>query len=79
MFVDLIGFLLVIVYLLFWGQQFIQLLLLGDSDLPGKYDKLCWTLIFILALPVSPILFVYWKGAYLALRQDERTEKHQDK
>ncbi len=78
MFVELIGLLLVILFLLFWGQQFIQLLLLGDSDLPGRYDKLCWTLIFIVALPVSPFLFVYWKGAYLALRKEERAEKHQD-
>ncbi len=63
--------LLLLIYAVFWGYQFLQLLMLSDADLPGRYDKLCWTAIFLAAAPAAPILFMYWKGAYLALRKTE--------
>jgi hypothetical protein len=60
--------LLVIVPLvLVWGYQFIQLMLLSDSDFPGEYDKLAWALAFVFMFPIAPFAFMYWKQAYVLL------------
>jgi hypothetical protein len=67
-----VGFVIVIVALLpLWGYQFIQLMLLSDSDFPGKYDKLAWAAVFTFLFPLAPFAFMYWKQAYVTLRHME--------
>ncbi len=63
--------LLVVCFLVFWCYQFIELMLLSESDFPGKYDKILWAAVFFLLFFIAPIVFVGWKNAYLAMRAAE--------
>jgi ABC-type bacteriocin/lantibiotic exporter with double-glycine peptidase domain len=55
----------------FWVYQFIQLMLLSDTDFPGKYDKILWVVAFIFAFCVAPFAFLSWKTAYRMMRRKE--------
>ena len=59
--------LIYIVFAIFWLFQFIQLMLLADSDFPGKHDKILWVAAFICVFLIAPIAFLYWKKAYVAM------------
>jgi hypothetical protein len=52
---------------IFWVYQFVQLMLLSESDFPGKYDKCLWTAAFILIFFFTPFAFFAWKYAYKAM------------
>jgi hypothetical protein len=52
---------------IFWISQFVLLMLLSDSDFPGKYDKCLWLVAFILAFVVAPFAFFVWTYAYKAI------------
>jgi hypothetical protein len=58
---------------LFWVYQFIQLMLLSDSDFPGRYDKILWVAAFLFAFLVAPFAFLWWKTAYRMMRQEEQS------
>ena len=62
---------LYIVFAVVWCYQFIQLMLLEDSDFPGRFDKILWVAAFIGVFVVAPFAFVYWKQAYLAMRMED--------
>jgi hypothetical protein len=55
----------------FWCYQFAGLMLLSDSDFPGKYDKIIWVVVFLLVFPAAPFAFVLWKHAHMAVRTAE--------
>ena len=55
----------------FWVFQFVQLMLLSDSDFPGKHDKILWGAAFVLAFLVAPFAFLWWKTVYRMMRQKE--------
>ena len=57
-----------IVFAIVWFYQFVQLMLMKDSDFPGKYDKILWGVAFIGAFFVVPFAFICWKQAYLSSR-----------
>ena len=63
-----------IVFAIIWLFQFIQLMLLSDSDFPGKHDKVLWVAAFICVFLIAPLAFMYWKKAYVSLRANERGE-----
>lgn len=50
----------VLVYMVFWFVQFISLMSCKDNFFPGKYDKLCWVLLFIFLAFIAPIAFITW-------------------
>jgi hypothetical protein len=58
----------------FWIYTFVQVMLLSDEDFPGRYDKVLWVIAFLLMAALAPFAFVFWKSAYLAMRQAERSE-----
>ena len=66
---------IVLLFLVVWARQFIQLMMFSDSDFPGRYDKPIWAVLFIAAFVIAPFLFIYWKSAYLTMRADARKEK----
>ena len=66
-------FLIVILWICFWICQFVSLMLLSDSDFPGRHDKILWAAAFILLFLVAPFVFYYWKMAYRSMRQAEKT------
>jgi len=55
--------------LLFWGFQFVQLMMLEDSDFPGRYDKILWFILFCTTFLLAPFLFIAWKKAIMRFRQ----------
>ena len=61
----------VVFWAVFWVYQFVQLMLLSDSDFPGKHDKVLWGAAFVLAFPVAPFAFLWWKTVYRMMRQKE--------
>ena len=60
---------------LFWCRQFVELMLLSDSDFPGRHDKILWVAAFFLAFFLAPFVFTFWKQAYIAMRAEERNEE----
>ncbi len=65
-----------LLFLIFWWWQFIQLMMLSDSDFPGRYDKPLWAVLFIVAFAIAPFLFIHWKSACLAMRASVRKENN---
>ena len=73
-----------LVIAVFWLCQFVSLMLLSESDFPGRHDKILWAAAFMLVFPVAPFAFIgwktayrsmrQWKTAYRSMRQEERTE-----
>jgi hypothetical protein len=66
-----------LVIALVWVYQFIQLMLLSDSDFPGRHDKILWVVAFVVAFPIAPFAFLWWKAAYRNMlrggrRRDDR-------
>ena len=68
-----------LVVALVWIYQFIQLMLLSDADFPGKHDKVLWVVAFVLAFPVAPFAFLWWKAAYRSMLQDDERREDQQK
>ncbi len=69
------SFLSLIVFLAlayFWCRQFIDLMLMPDSDFPGKYDKILWVLAFCALFFLTPFAFVFWKQSYLVTRKPRK-------
>ena len=64
-----------VVFAIIWLSQFIQLMLLADSDFPGAYDKILWVAAFVCVFLLAPLAFMYWKPAYLSLRMEERQNR----
>jgi hypothetical protein len=64
-------------FAIFWCRRFIELMLLSDSDFPGKYDKTLWGVAFILMFFLAPFAFAFWKHAYLVMRAAEKASKDQ--
>ena len=62
----------ILVMILAWLWQFLQLMLLEDSMFPGRHDKLIWGAVFVFIWPLAPIAFMVWKRLFLALREVER-------
>jgi hypothetical protein len=65
---------LVICLGIFWIYQFAQLMLLGDADFPGRYDKILWGVAFFLLFAPAPVAFVLWKRALVMVRTLERQQ-----
>jgi hypothetical protein len=63
---------------LVWIYQFIQLMLLSDVDFPGRHDKILWVAAFVLAPPVAPFAFLWWKAAYRSMlrTRESRDDQH---
>jgi hypothetical protein len=54
---------------LVWIYQFIQLMLLSEGDFPARHDKIVWATAFIVIFPFAPFAFIFWKRAYLSMRE----------
>ena len=65
----LVGFVVSIILVLLWAFQFVQLMLLEDTDFPGRYDKILWVVVFIVLFFLAPLLFMAWKSGYKHYRQ----------
>ena len=61
-----------VLFLIFWAFQFIHLMSMGDSDLPGRYDKVLWFILFYLFFLFAPFLFMIWKNAWVRYRKAEQ-------
>jgi hypothetical protein len=61
----LIGFLL----LVFWFREFILLMAMPDKVFPGRYDKVLWFVLFVVAGIVAPFAFYLTR---LAMRSAAR-------
>lgn len=59
----------IVLFLLFWSYQLVQLMLMPDEDFPGRFDKVTWGAIFILAMPLAPFVFLFWRGAHKETRR----------
>jgi len=60
---------LVVVLAIYWLREFVQLMLLSDDDLPGRYDKVAWALAFAFLPFLAPFAFSAWKKGYVTLRR----------
>lgn len=70
-----VGFLVGIILVLLWAFQFVQMMLLEDTDFPGRYDKILWLVTFITFFFIAPFLFMAWKNGIKHYRQAERRER----
>lgn len=61
-----------IAFAIFWLFQFVQLMLLSESDFPARHDKVLWVAAFVCVFLIAPLAFMYWKKAYVALRAEQR-------
>lgn len=59
----------IVLFLLFWGYQFVQLMLMPDDDFPGRFDKVTWGVVFVLAIPLAPFVFLFWRGALKEIKR----------
>lgn len=66
-----------VVIAVLWIVQFVQLMLLSDSDFPGKYDKILWVVAFCVAIPVAPFAFLWWKSTYRSMLQEQEAKSHE--
>ncbi|MCU0780292.1 MAG: hypothetical protein MUF04_04215 [Akkermansiaceae bacterium] len=57
--------------LIFWGYQLVFLMLMEDKLFPGRFDKPMWVAVFVLAAPLAPFVFLFWRRAILAQAQDK--------
>ncbi len=66
-------FLFLLLFLcVFWIYQFTQLMLLQESDFPGRHDKVLWCAAFVLAFALAPFAFFLWKRVYPQVRCAEK-------
>lgn len=56
----------------FWILMFAQMMAFGDELYNGRYDKILWTVVFLLAWPVAPFAFAAYKSIRLAEVQGGR-------
>ena len=63
-----------LVFVCFWGGQFLRLMSLSDSWFPGRYDKVLWAVAFLVAFPVAPFLFLTWDPVQNEKGQEEHEE-----
>jgi hypothetical protein len=68
----------IVFLLLFWGYQFVQLMLMTDEELPGRYDKLIWGVVFVATLPLAPFVFLFWRGAHKEILRRKAEEVFDD-
>lgn len=61
-----VSLMLLIALGMFWVTEFVQLMLLGDSAFPGRFDKVLWGAAFMIVIPFAPFAFYLWKSARLA-------------
>ena len=61
----LVALVVVIAVIYWWCTSFITLMCLSDSDLPGRYDKVLWFVVFFTLWVFAPLLFSMWRKAYL--------------
>jgi hypothetical protein len=47
--------------LLFWCFQVLDLMSRPDSDFPGRHDKVLWAMFLLFASFVGAVLYWYWK------------------
>jgi len=55
--------LIVVGFAIYWIYQFVQFMSFEDELFPGRYDKLIWAVVFLLAPPLAPFAFHMWKSA----------------
>ena len=48
-------------FLAIWYPQFIFMMVLSDSDFPGKADKILWFIAFLVIPYLAPFLFRSWQ------------------
>ena len=46
---------------IYWWYQFIQLMLLSESDFPGEHDKILWVVAFVFLFPLPHLRFTAGK------------------
>jgi hypothetical protein len=63
--------LIVLVLLVLWVWQFVQLMLLEDDLFPGRNDKALWVAAFVVVLPLTPVAFMLWKRARLEAAREQ--------
>jgi hypothetical protein len=70
--VELIILILFLALIYIWIKQFVFLMMLDDSSLPGKYDKPVWGTAFIFLFPIAPFAFMLFKFSYLSLVDQQK-------
>ena len=71
---NLILIVFVLAYVYFWISELVQLMIFSDKDFPGRIDKPLWIVIYIFFAPLAPFIFMWWKKAYLHVRDLEKTD-----
>lgn len=66
---------LLILLAIFWIIMFANMMTFADRDLPGKNDKILWTIVFILLPFLAPFGFWAFKHSYRARLEAERNIK----
>lgn len=69
---ELILIVFVLAYVYLWISQLVQLMIFSDKDFPGRIDKPLWVVIYIVFLPLAPVIFIWWKKVYLHVRHLEQ-------
>ena len=73
-FLYLVLLVLVLAYVYLWISQLVQLMIFSDKDFPGRIDKPLWLVIYIVFSPIAPVIFIWWKKAYLHVRHLEKNQ-----
>lgn len=55
-----------------WIIEFAQLMVLGDGDFAGRYDKPLWVAAFVFTFVLAALAFVVWKKTMIAVRSQCR-------
>jgi hypothetical protein len=67
-----VALMVIIAIAIIWCYQFIELMLLSETDFPGKHDKILWALAFLALPPLTPFAFRFWMRVYLVVRDAEK-------
>ena len=65
-----IAMVLIVLIIYWWCREFVFLMCLSDADMPGRYDKILWFVVFFLLNVFAPPLFYLWRRAYLETKRD---------
>jgi hypothetical protein len=60
---------IVISVIYWWVTSFISLMCLTDGDMPGRYDKVLWFVVFLSLSVFAPLLFSMWRRAHQESRK----------
>ena len=52
-----------------WCTSFVFMMGLSDSQLPGRYDKILWFVVFFTLWIFAPVVFSMWRKAHLESKQ----------